>query len=58
VNECRLPLTGTKVVNRVVTNLAVLDITTDGLVLRALAPGVTQEQVAALTEPPVAVDLA
>ena len=56
VNQCSLPLTGTRVVNRVVTNLAVLDITPDGLVLRALAPGVTQEQVAALTEPPFAVD--
>ena len=58
VNECSLPLTGTRVVNRVITNLAVLDITPDGLVLRALAPGVAQEQVAALTEPPFAVDLA
>jgi 3-oxoacid CoA-transferase subunit B len=57
VNECSLPLTGTRVVNRVITNLAVLDITADGLVLRALAPGVDQEQVAALTEPPFAVDL-
>ncbi len=57
VNECNLPLTGTRVVNRVITNLAVLDITADGLVLRALAPGVTQEQVAALTEPPFTVDL-
>ena len=58
VNECSLPLTGTRVVNRVITNLAVLDISADGLVLRALAPGVTQDQVAALTEPPFAVDLA
>jgi 3-oxoacid CoA-transferase subunit B len=57
VNECSLPLTGTRVVNRVITNLAVLDITADGLVLRALAPGVDQEQVAALTEPPFALDL-
>ena len=57
VNECSLPLTGTRVVNRVITNLAVLDITPDGLVLRALAPGVAQEQVAALTEPPFALDL-
>ena len=57
VNECSLPLTGTRVVNRVITNLAVLDITADGLVLRALAPGVTPEQVAELTEPPFRVDL-
>jgi 3-oxoacid CoA-transferase subunit B len=58
VNQCSLPLTGTRVVNRVITNLAVLDIAADGLVLRALAPGVTQDQVAELTEPPFAVDLA
>ena len=57
VNECSLPLTGTRVVNRVITNLAVLDVTADGLVLRALAPGVTQEQVAAVTEPSFAVAL-
>jgi 3-oxoacid CoA-transferase subunit B len=57
VRECSLPLTGTRVVNRVITNLAVLDITADGLVLRALAPGVSQEQVAAVTEPPFAVEL-
>ena len=52
VRECTLPLTGSRVVNRVISNLAVLDITADGLVLRALAPGVTEEQVAELTEPP------
>ena len=52
VSECTLPLTGTRVVNRIITNLAVLDVTADGLVLRALAPGVTEEQVAELTEPP------
>ena len=58
VAECSLPLTGTRVVNRVITNLAVLDVTADGLVVRALAPGVTEDQVAALTEPPFVVDLA
>ena len=52
VSECSLPLTGTRVVNRIITNLAVMDVTQDGLVLRALAPGVTEEQVAELTEPP------
>jgi 3-oxoacid CoA-transferase subunit B len=52
VRECTLPLTGTGVVNRIITNLAVLDVTAGGLVLRALAPGVTEDQVAELTEPP------
>ena len=58
VRECSLPLTGTRVVDRVITNLAVLDLGPGGLVLRALAPGVTEEQVAAVTEPPFTVDLA
>jgi 3-oxoacid CoA-transferase subunit B len=57
VSECTLPLTGTRVVNRIITNLAVLDVTSDGLVLRALAPGVTEEQVAAVTEPPFTTQL-
>ena len=51
VNQCSLPLTGTQVVSRIVTNLAVFDVGPDGLVLRALAPGVTEDQVAAATEP-------
>ena len=57
VSECTLPLTGTRVVNRIITNMAVLDVTADGLVLRALAPGVTEEQVAAVTEPPFTAQL-
>ena len=57
VNECSLPLTGTRVVDRIITNLAILDVTPNELVLRALAPGVTEEQVAALTEPPFATQL-
>ncbi len=57
VRECTLPLTGTRVVNRIITNLAVFDVTPDGLVLRALAPGVTEEQVAAVTEPPFSTQL-
>ena len=51
VNQCSLPLTGTGVVSRIITNLAVFDVGPDGLVLRALAPGVTEELVAAVTEP-------
>ena len=39
VNECTLPLTGLKVVQRIITDLAAFDITPDGLVLTQLAPG-------------------
>jgi 3-oxoacid CoA-transferase subunit B len=56
VNECSLPLTGKACVQRVVTDLAVLDITPDGLFLRELAPGVTVEDVRKATEPPVVLD--
>jgi len=51
VDQCTLPLTGKRVVHRVITDLAVIDIEDDGLVLRELAPGVTVEEVAAATGP-------
>ncbi len=59
VNRCSLPLTGKHCVQRIITDLAVLDVTQDGLVLREVAPGVEAEHVRAATEPPliVAVDL-
>ncbi len=53
VRECSLPLTGRGVVNRIVTDLAVLDVTPDGLVLRELAPGVSEEEARKATEPPI-----
>jgi len=56
VNECSLPYTGRGVVHRIITDLAVIDVTPDGLVLRELAPGVTVEDVRKVTEPDLAVE--
>jgi 3-oxoacid CoA-transferase subunit B len=51
LKQCALPITGLKCVNHIVTEYAYIDVTSEGLVLRELAPGVTVEQVQALTEP-------
>jgi 3-oxoacid CoA-transferase subunit B len=51
VNECSLPYTGRGVVHRIITDLAVIDVTGEGLVLRELAPGVSVEDVQKVTEP-------
>jgi 3-oxoacid CoA-transferase subunit B len=51
VKACTLPLTGVGVVNMIVTELAVIEITPQGLVLREVGPGVSPEAVQKVTEP-------
>jgi 3-oxoacid CoA-transferase B subunit len=51
VSECTYPLTGRGVVNTIVTNLAVIEVTPKGLLLREVAPSVTVEDVQAATGP-------
>ena len=51
LRKCLLPLTGVEVVDHIVTELAVIEVTPEGLVLREIAPDTTVEQVQALTEP-------
>jgi 3-oxoacid CoA-transferase subunit B len=57
VRECSLPLTGLACVQTVITDLAVIDVTPDGLVLRETAPGVRVDDVRAATGPELSVRL-
>ncbi len=57
VAQCDLPLTGVGVVDRIVSDRAVFDVTPDGLVLREVAPGEDVEELRALTGAPFTVDL-
>jgi len=57
VNTCSLPITGLRVVQRIITDLCVFDVTDQGLVLRELTPGVNEEEIRAKTEPDFTVAL-
>ncbi|MCM1969670.1 CoA transferase subunit B [Streptomyces sp. G1] len=56
VERCSLPLTGRGVVHRVITDLAVLDVTPEGFLLRELAPGVSLEEVRTATDAELVTD--
>jgi 3-oxoacid CoA-transferase B subunit len=51
VKKCTYPVTAVGVVKLIVTDLAVIDVTEKGLVLREVAPGLTAEDVQSVTEP-------
>jgi 3-oxoacid CoA-transferase subunit B len=51
LKECNLPLTGRKVVHRIITEIACIDVTADGLLLREVAAGISARDVQERTEP-------
>ena len=57
LRQCMLPLTGQAVVNRIITDLCVLDVTPGGFALVELAPGVTFEQLQAATDATILTDV-
>jgi 3-oxoacid CoA-transferase subunit B len=56
LDRCSLPLTAVKAVHRIITDLAVIDVTPEGLLLKEVAPGVTAAEVQAATQPKLAID--
>lgn len=53
VKECSYPLTAKRAVNRIITDLAVIDVENNGLLLRELVPGVSVDELQTITEPPL-----
>ena len=51
LEECNLPLTGRRVVHRIITDLACINVTNDGLILREVAPGVSAREIQERTGP-------
>jgi len=56
LKKCRLPLTGTQVVDTIVTELCLIEVTDRGLVLKEIRPGITIDDVQRLTEPTLIVE--
>jgi 3-oxoacid CoA-transferase B subunit len=51
LKECTYPLTAPRCVNLIITDIAVIEVTPDGLLLKETAPGWTADEIQALTEP-------